>query len=453
MTEHVQEPPRPYGWIVGAVAACVITAALVVVTLRFPRPIPDALQNKDVLQNKPSSASASAAALVAQVPAEAPHVGSPVSGSAPQAPLLPLNVEAARADIPWTQVGSGWTLAIYASKTKTSGDQVFPVGDQVLYLVNSVGGRYRIATLPSLGTAQGDEQKVGPAKARWYLVAWSPDSRRAIIGKESFVTNGPRYAASEWDLTKGVPLASLGSLAPVGPAYSSDGKSVLNASGAPLARIGLDGRQQQVFPANVADVGVLSSRILPLQDGSGVIVGAQRGMVLLSSAGQVQRVFSAPHGYGMCDPIRWWRSDVVVMSCYSSAVGSGSDVWAVPLLGAPSMLTSAEPDSLGYASAWQTAHGTLLMTEPVCGARGQLHSIDEEGLGVALKIALPAGSVGMAGIVSVQRDQVTLLTSSCASVNGSLLVYSMISGETAVLLGPGLNAGTVLSALGNPADQ
>jgi hypothetical protein len=174
-------------------------------------------------------------------------------------------------------------------------------------------------------------------------------------------------------------------------------------------------------------------------------------MVLLSSNGQIKRSYPAPRDYQHCDPIRWWRRDVVVMTCEPVA-STGADVWAVPLAGAPSMLTGGDTSGVGYVDAWQTPHGTLFMTQPACGTRGQLHSLDEDGQAVVVQLSLPPGVTGVPGVVAVQPDQVTLITTGCDSVSRTLLRYTMATGATAPLLGPGLNGGTVVSVLGNPAD-
>jgi hypothetical protein len=97
------------------------------------------------------------------------------SPSAPAAPVAATGVEATINDVPWSEVGPGWTLATWSPVTaKRPGEEV-AAGEPspepaatTLFLVGPSGNRYAVTTLSG-------------ADARLRLRDWSGDGSRALF--------------------------------------------------------------------------------------------------------------------------------------------------------------------------------------------------------------------------------------------------------------------------------
>ena len=97
------------------------------------------------------------------------------------APMAAHNVEAPIQDVPWSQVGPGWMLAMWNEATPTdAGDEVSP-GEPTpynaattLYLVDPKGGRYAITTF----AAPGENGQLPT------LADWSGDGSRALFYRQ-----------------------------------------------------------------------------------------------------------------------------------------------------------------------------------------------------------------------------------------------------------------------------
>src|SRR5689334_16928287 len=73
-------------------------------------------------------------------------------------PALARGAEGTIQDIPWSQVGGGWMLAMWSPATPTrggaepaTGQPTFQTSATTLYLISPEGGRYAITTFPPPG--------------------------------------------------------------------------------------------------------------------------------------------------------------------------------------------------------------------------------------------------------------------------------------------------------------
>ena len=113
----------------------------------------------------------------------------------PSAEMVAHNTEAPIQDIPWSEVGPGWTLAMWNAATPTNPGDEYEPGDAtpynsetMLYLVNPDGGRYAITTFDAKATylyvSPSSEPLTGYAPEE--LIGHSffdyihPDDKRAI---------------------------------------------------------------------------------------------------------------------------------------------------------------------------------------------------------------------------------------------------------------------------------
>ena len=167
------------------------------------------------------------------------------------------NTEAPIQDVPWSEVGPGWMLAMWNEATPSNAGDEFEPGEPTpnnaettLYLVNPEGGRYAITTFEAPG-----ENGSLPS-----LADWSGDGTRAL-----FTRRGDDLTVIEVDLRSGertsFPVKDGFS---VTPRYSKpEGKAVLLAeverrqtAAASLTRVDLTGKQQLTYPVDKLGGGV-----------------------------------------------------------------------------------------------------------------------------------------------------------------------------------------------------
>jgi hypothetical protein len=345
-----------------------------------------------------------------------------------QTATLAHGTEASRDAIPWDKVDEGWNLASWADVADLSHQRSMA---PTLYLLNPIGGRYKIATLPTGST----------------LALWSPDRKRAVIRAHATAAGA---MLQEWDLTTGqlrMEFASredsslVGYTRPLGRALLL---SHLGDVGHPprLERVGTDGRHQQDYPTSATQVGAFDQApALYTPDGLQLVLGAQRGLVVLGNDGEIAREIPLPQGYEACIPRRWWSDRVALVVC-TMLKPITHNLWLFPIGGgAPSALTRAT-DGFGYVDAWRFSTGTMLERGSGCGP-GELATLNRDGTGARLSVPLPLGVKGRISVVGVHGDQATFLSTGCAPNGRSLFSYNLVTGSTSVLLGPGLNGGTV----------
>ena len=186
--------------------------------------------NSTASQSSPSSSAASAATSAPATPAATPAVAQ--------------GTERGIGDVPWSQVGPGWMLAVWSPVTPHRPGEQPPAGEptletatNVLYLVSPAGDRYSITEFP-------------PADRLPVLVDWSADGSHALFQS----VRGFDYTAISIDLRTGartsVPVDETVTYA------SPDGKALLvtDFSGdesATLKRIDMAGTEQFVYPTRI----------------------------------------------------------------------------------------------------------------------------------------------------------------------------------------------------------
>jgi hypothetical protein len=246
------------------------------------------------------------------------------------------------AGVPWSKVGPGWELAEY---TAGPAGKAYPV---TLYLISPSGTRYAVHTWGAHATVP-------------YLIAWSGDKTRALLG-----LTGSKYE----QLTLATGKLTAGRLAgqaqPMGYTLPG-GQNILGvtegstgAAPAMVARYSLAGKLLKVLTR-----GVNENTAIYAANGTALAVSGSKGLELVSNAGGVIRSLPVPGSdtHVGCTPSRWWNATTVLAQC--TANGSYNPrVWLVPTNGKrPTALTKklsgAGPD-LGNIDAWQLPSGTYV---------------------------------------------------------------------------------------------
>jgi len=337
--------------------------------------------------------------------------------------VLQRGQEQTLADIPWNQVGPGWTLATWATSTKDG-------APQTLYLVNPSGGRYKL---------------VSPAKAVDYSDIWSPDGQRYLSG------------LNEFDLTTGVyrhiaipKNSSIVSYTPTGYGffgYKNKLDKLGNATPIALERFAPDGSVETTYPITLPPQGYGPRAPLATTDGKWVAVADKRGIAVFHGNGKLARTVTlgSPE---WCTLASWWDKTTVVASCYGPTASSAG-LWLVPLTGgAPSLLARVKPGDerdFSYDDAWRDSAGLVGLAQSGCGPD---HFVRFNSAGMTT-IEYPDRSVTKYGhsasiFAGHDGDYLTVLNPvGCAPQPTALLRTSSVTLHSVVLLGPGVNGGDV----------
>ena len=376
----------------------------------------------------------------------------PASPSATQsAEMVAHNTEAPIQDVPWSEVGPGWMLAMWNEATPLNSGDEFAPGEPTpynaattLYLVNSEGGRYAITTFE----APGEDGSL-PS-----LVDWSGDGTRAL-----FTRRGDDLTVIEVNLRSGertsFPIKDGFS---VTPRYSKpEGKAVLLAtsnsadSPASLRRVDLTGTEQLTYPVDKLG-GDFNSEYLSTPDGTRLVLGTDTGLSLMGNDGTPGARLPVPDADN-CYPLRWWEADIALARCNGTDF-SYSRLWLVPLDGAaPTPLTfkndGTQGQDLADLNAWQLPEGTFVQAAGGCGHvyLAKLNEADGTTTPVSVPEVEEQRSVRVLGVADGQLQlQATL---SCGS-GESLLGYNPASGTSTVLLGGDIKGGGVVDAVTYP---
>jgi TolB protein len=169
-------------------------------------------------------------------------------------------------------------------------------------------------------------------------------------------------------------------------------------------------------------------------------------LALVTNGGTVVGQMAAPAGTTYCSPARWWSPGVVLASC-------GGRLWEIPTSGGmPTALTATpvNPDT-GDLDAWFTPSGTFVQDTGACGyqylAKLQPNSTTSP-------VVVPDVSSGQSQVVlGTYQGRIALeATAACAS-GASVLWYDPASDASTVVLGPGVNAGSVSGVLAYPDES
>ena len=287
----------------------------------------------------------------------------------------------------------------------TAGDPLFasqPRPASTLYLVNSVGGRYAVASVAAEGN----------------LVDWSPDGTRALYNRSYSAGS----ALLEIDLVTGETRPVTGS-GVVGYAEST-------------------GHEMSTFGGSAQ-----TSRVLQAPSG-GDVIGSSPGLTVLSRDGQTHRELPAPAGYPTCRPIGWWETETIAATCIGS---TSSRIWAFPFSGGPPIaLTPDVPSTSGtYESLIRVPSGTYLTRFTGGCSSTQLERLNADQTMEPVTVPLPADLTKLyCSPVPIGGDgSVLILEHVGCDYSNSVLSFDTQTSHTTVLLGQGLNGGDIIRAI------
>jgi TolB protein len=358
-------------------------------------------------------------------------------------------VEGSIGDVPWSQVGPGWMLAMW-SPAVAAPDGVPPpssspspqTAPETLYLVDPAGGRYPITTFPPPGEMAGPE-----------LVDWSGDGSHALF----YAGYSKPPTAIMVDLHTGSRTTFTVNDSSVAPRYTRpDGKAVLlTDQHHGLARVDLAGKPQLTYPTDKL-AGTFHGQYLSTPDGTQLVLGTSSGLALMGNDGTVGKALPAA-GQTSCTPVRWWDDGAKTVLASCSADSQPQRLWLIPVDGAPpTALTAPITDPLsqdtGDIDAWQLPAGTYVQYLGGCGA---IHLGKLNADGTVSKVSVPNVDPGHSiYVIGVHGGNLDLqaMVAGCGPAQ-SLLDYDPAAGTATVLLGPPLNGGSVIEALPYPGQQ
>jgi len=397
-----------------------------------------------------SSPSNSTAAHSSSVDKPAPSTSAP-AGTPAANPAVANGTERAIGDVPWSQVGAGWMLAVWTPvPPHMPGDQPAPgeptseTATDVLYLVSPTGDRYTITEIP-------------PSEDAKNLVEWSPDGTRALFTS----SYGSDATATSVDLHTGartsIPVHGT-------PAYTlPTGQALLVSTGfngdepGTLKRIDMAGHEEFVYPTkDLGGAGQFSGDYLESPDGTQLVLStanlgnevvarSDNSLVVMGNDGIIARTLPAPMPKAMCSPVKWWAPEVILTHCDIER-GGGEELWTVPLDGTkPTALTAVNThdDAPGFEgnygnwNAYETSSGTYLPTAGACGT-SFVSRLTPDGHTERVTIPGLKGSVGLAG---VSGEKLVVVGQAGCGGGTSLVSYDPTANTSTVLLGPPITKG------------
>jgi hypothetical protein len=333
-----------------------------------------------------------------------------------------------------------------------------------LYLVDPLGGRYIVTSLPAVGGAVDDE-----------LSDWSGDKQRALV---TYYLNEGGSLVVQLGLATGKVLNQL-KLGTAQYPWSTNlhfsypivqytrpagGALLLGPAPSTLYRASLDGTRQAGFPKQFPVVGQNRGQALYFPDGDDLVVGATNGMAVLSNNGQFLRPLRSPTGL-WCTPERWWKAGMVLASCLKHEKTAGplanfdfATLWVVPTSGSPATALASPPQVLDDYDAWELTSGVYVQEySPACIGAYYLAKVQADLSTAEVDVPGPKGT-GV-NVVGAYKSQVELLTvwSACLPEAGagppiSLFWFDPVTKAVTVLVGPSARSAagvdvTVTSAL------
>lgn len=355
-----------------------------------------------------------------------------------------------RSAVPWTIVGTGWTVAEVSSAQPGSG------GSVSTDLVDPEGGRYRIASWP--------------ASTATSLIAWSGNADTALYRTAS----GTTAAYSLLDLRSGtVTQLHL----PAGLAITGftrpDGTNLLAIAAGPvhykLERYNLDGSWQATLSSMVVRPGqpqwtescASGCMALSSPDGLYAVWGVTGDeMQFVNNAGGIIRRLHVP-GSGTppsCVPVSWWSSATVLASCTAASQPGAAQLWLVPTSGGtPTALTLPSGSGSGagfYTGAWRAAGGTYVtatsMTECSGAASGPggLGVLRMSGSGSdTTAVSVPGTTGNHNAILGSASGRLLVLAQTNCPGTSALLSFDPSAGTTRTLLPASSSQAGVVSAV------
>jgi TolB protein len=374
--------------------------------------------------------------------------------------------------IPWDQVGPGWILATWSPVPGRHPGEKVPEGEPLvapatLFLIDPAGVRYPITTLPVMGadTVSGD-----PGHSAG-LADWSGDGTHALLEHQdncpmSHDTTGwhcidPDAAKqhttfTDVDLTTGATRTFTVNGFIDGSYTRPTGQAVLLSPRYPdptrLRRVDLNGAEQLTDPTDLGAAGTFTGGFLATSDGTQLVFGGDKGLVMVGNDGVVGRQLPLPDSITDCRPVRWWTATTILADC-DDVASSGGQLWTVPIDGgAPAALTApntGQQDSgfgpdLHDAAAWQLPSGTFLQSLGACGTvfvsrlTPDMHTT---------RVRIPGVDSSSVQIQGASGDKLVLEAQAGCGPGTSLLAYDPAANSSTVLLGPKVNGGGVQAAI------
>jgi hypothetical protein len=367
----------------------------------------------------------------------------------PTVHMLPAGRTGNRASIPWSLVGSGWTLA-EISTAQPDANGAAGGGRYVTYLVDPEGGRYRTlttsgSTAPSLLAWSGD--------ARTALYAVGGTNGRGATGYKLLTVDNGQLST----LTLPTGVTALGFTRP-------DGLNILAIRQKQdrylLQRYNLAGGFQATIgslPRPAGALDVLQGNALSSPDGDTAVWGIiGHDMQLVSNAGGLIRRLRVPAAGTppACTPISWWSTQTVLAYCNAVGVPDAGRLWLVPTGGGPaSALTgiSGSPSGIGdLTGAWQ-AGGAVYLTattaaqcQPAASGPGgqQILLLGQSGAETA--VSLPGSTDDRAAVVAgVGSRLLVLAQTSCPGTSSLIWFNPSTHAAQTVLTAPATEVGVV----------
>ncbi len=309
----------------------------------------------------------------------------------------------------------------------TRGSPIFVAGRRVSR--GPGGGRYLVATLPPDSPS---------------LQAWSGDGHWALLDGSGIGTQG-QMAVPELNLKKGS-LHQVTLPSGSGAFTRPNGTALLWVSaGLPFAiqRLDLQGKLQLTFPNRFSNLGAATGSVAYSPDGTELAIGAQKGVAIVHNNGQIIEQIAVA-GATYCYVDRWHNSSVLA-SCGSSS--SGARLWWIPTNGGAATALTAPPvaPDFGDLNAWSVGATTYVQDAGPCGLL-YLAALQPGGTTKPVAIPnVPAGST--VEVLGADGASLALHTTVACAAGISAVWFTPATNETDVVLGPGLNAGSVLSAI------
>lgn len=210
-----------------------------------------------------------------------------------------------RTEVPWSQVGAGWTLVQDTTHTTRDRHLLHFDTPERLLLIDPSGVKYLISTV--------DPQ-------RWLLTDWSERTGRALFSIYPRGTDPERKFDQSIISVLVVDLRTGTSRTVTAPGafYSArfagpEDQSILFDDGQTLAVYSLAGQLQARFSGSGSHIvpAYVSSR-----DGTQIILGSKAGLAVRDArTGQLVRTLAPPTGFGACDSLVWQPHGELVATC------------------------------------------------------------------------------------------------------------------------------------------
>ncbi|HEY0168480.1 MAG TPA: hypothetical protein VGB75_15665 [Jatrophihabitans sp.] len=435
--DHPAGSSRHARWFAPALAAAAVIAVAVGVTA-----VSTSVNNGDRAPAPPATQISTPAPSLSPTPTDpAPSPSGDAQSSATatppaQAPLLGNGKQGDRSQVPWSQVGPGWTLALWSPTTEideSTQGATLRNAPESLFLVNPVGGRYLITTLPVNHHLQ--------------LEQWSGDGRRASFARRIPNANSTTSTNVELNLDTGawreISVPGRATFSYTKPR----GLALLVSRDSGLERVGLDGSRQLLYPTSQPGVGKVSGgHYTP--DGSQLIRSTDQGWVVTTNDGAVVRGVARPAGIAHCLFHRWWTDTTMLMTCYPGPTHNDPKLWLVPITGAPATpLLTSQADPIEFNDAIEAGSKTFLEHGHLHCGDIDLSVLQPDGTARPLNFQKRAGTRQGAHILQATRQMLYLDVGVGCGTDQQILSYDPRTDELTTLLGGQVNGGTILWAL------